>query len=160
MKRILLTLALLFLSSAVLGQWVWRQGGTTVFSDQPPPPDIAPAQIIKRPTDSAKTTELVKSKSDVAPANSTETKQTKSLAEREAEFRERREKRLEQDKKASEEAAKKQQNIQECERTRAYLKALQEGMRIRSGSDNTVIGDEERQKEVQRVQKQASEACK
>jgi hypothetical protein len=160
MRRILLTVTLLFLSSAALGQWVWRQGSTTVFSDQPPPPDIAPAQIIKRPAESANAAELMKNKRDVAPENSTGTKQIKSLAEREAEFRERREKRIEQDKKTAEEAAKKQQNSQECERARSYLKALQEGIRIRFGSDNAVMGEDERQKEVQRVQKQVSEACK
>jgi hypothetical protein len=82
------------------------------------------------------------------------------MAEREAEFRERREKQAEQEKKAAEEAAKKQQLSQECERSRSYLKSLQEGIRVRSGPDNAVMGDEERQKEIQRVQKQVSDACK
>ena len=162
MKTILLTLASLLLSTAALAQWAWREGNTTVFSDQPPPPSIAPSQIIRQPAGRAKPvepgdTEKNNDKSTGKAANST---QPKSLAERDAEFRERREKQAEQEKKSAEEAAKKQQLSQECERARSYLKSLQEGVQVRSGSDNAIMGDEDRQKEVQRVQKQVSDACK
>ncbi|MCE2986061.1 MAG: hypothetical protein LW849_10105 [Burkholderiales bacterium] len=166
MKNILFALATLLLTSTALAQWAWRDGNTTVFSDQPPPPNIAPSQIIRQPAGSTRPAkpgepgEAAKTNDKAAPAKPASSTQPKSMAEREAEFRERREKQAEQEKKAAEEAAKKQQLSQECERSRSYLKSLQEGIRVRSGPDNAVMGDEERQKEIQRVQKQVSDACK
>jgi hypothetical protein len=154
MKKIILALSALLLSSTVLAQWAWREGGSTVFSDQPPPPHITPSQILKKPASAAAI-----GNDKVAPEKPNTESQPKSLAEREAEFRERREKRTEQEKKVAEEAAKKQQLSQECERARTYLKALQDGIRVRSGPDLAVMGDEERQQEIQRVQKRVSSAC-
>jgi hypothetical protein len=153
MKKIILALSALLLSSTALAQWAWREGGSTVFSDQPPPPHIAPSQILKKPASAA----IANDKA--APAKPSTESQPKSLAEREAEFRERREKRNEEEKKVAEDAAKKQQLSQECERARTYLKALQDGIRVRSGPDYAVMGDEERQQEIQRVQKRVSSAC-
>jgi hypothetical protein len=166
MKTILLTLASFLLSTAALAQWAWRDGNTTVFSDQPPPPNIAPSQILRQPVGSAKPAkpgesgDAAKINDKSAPGKAANTTQAKSLAEREAEFRERREKLAEQEKKAAEEAAKKQQLSQECERARSYLNSLQQGVQVRSGPDNAVMGDEQRQKEIQRVQKQVSDSCK
>jgi hypothetical protein len=153
MKKNILALSALLLSSTVLAQWAWREGGSTIFSDQPPPPHITPSQILKKPASAAIGNDKV------APAKPNTEGRSKSLAEREAEFRERREKRTEQEKKVAEEAAKKQQLSQECERARTYLKALQDGIRVRSGPDLAVMGDEERQQEIQRVQKRVSSAC-
>jgi hypothetical protein len=166
MKNILFALTTLLLTSTALAQWSWREGNTTVFSDQPPPSNIAPSKIIRQSAGSARPAkpgepgEAVKSNDKAAPAEPASSTQPKSMAEREAEFRERREKQAEQEKKVAEEAAKKQQLSQECERARSYLKALQEGVRIRSGAENAAISDEDRQKEIQRIQKQVSDACK
>jgi hypothetical protein len=163
MKKTLFVLVCCGLSSVALAQWAWRDGNTTVFSDQPPPPNIAPSQILKQPASNtrAATAALVNKPGDATSTQKSATETApRSLAEREAEFRERREKQIEQEKKAAEEAARKQQLSQECERARSYLKSLQDGLRIRSGPDGAVMGDEERQKEIQRVQKQISAACK
>ncbi len=151
---------LVCVSTPVLAQWVWREGGTTVHSDRPPPPNIPASQIIKQPAGSN-----VQMLPSAAPANNTapapnKDSKPKTAAELDAEFKERRNKKAEEDKKAAEDAQKKQQTTQECERARSYLKALQDGLRIRTGKDNAMMEDAERQKELQRVQQQIGQSCK
>ncbi len=160
-KNLAMTLSLLFVSFTAYAQplWVWREGGTTVHSDQPPPPNIPPSQILKSPGGVLPSTPSANNpnpseNTGTTPASGSNANTNKSAAELEAEFKERQNKKAEQDKKLADEAQKKQQSAQECERSRGYLRALQEGIRIRSTTDNSVLDDAGRQKEVARIQEQ------
>ena len=159
-KNLGVMLSFLLVTLAVQAQplWVWREGGTTVHSDQPPPPNIPASQILKSPggmpVNAPAATNQAPESTGATPATSSSTNKNKSAAELEAEFKERQNKKAEQDKKTAEEAQKKQQSAQECERSRGYLRALQEGIRIRSTADNSVLDDAGRQKEVARIQEQ------
>lgn len=162
-KNLALMLSVLFVSLTVEAQplWVWREGGTTVHSDQPPPPHIAPSQILKSPSGllpAMPSKNNANSSESTEPAPSNNANKNKSAAELEAEFKERQNKKTEQEKKSSEEAQKKQQSSQECERSRSYLRALQEGIRIRS-TDSSVLDDAGREKEIARIQEQVKN-CK
>jgi DNA transposition AAA+ family ATPase len=66
------------------------------------------------------------------------------------------------DKKASEEQARKQQLAQDCERSRGYLRALEDGLRIArtdAQGNQVVLDDAARADELARVRARMASNC-
>lgn len=163
-KTVGLALFFTFYAQITIAQWAWRESGGTVYSDKPPPSSVPLSDILRQPAVQAQpaaSTPTVPVAPAVPSAGASKlTKpETKSTAELDAEFRERRAQKAEEDKKNAEAAQKKQQLAEECERSRDYLKSLKDGVRVRTGKDNAIMEDAQREKEIQRVQQQVSRAC-
>lgn len=150
-----LSIALVMVSGSALAQWAWKDAkGTTVYSDQAPPADIKPSQIIRRPGAWLDT--------DPAPAKpaSAEGSTTKTPAQMDAEFRKRQADKAEAQQKAAEKERADRNTAEQCARARAGLQVLQDGMRVRSTTTGGVMDDDERASEIERLRKSISESCK
>lgn len=165
LRPALLILAALLAMPAAHAQWAWRDAnGTTVYSDQPPPAAVKPAQILRQPQASkapliyedaaaAKPTEAPGAKAPAAP---------KSLAEREMDFQKRQKERAEADAKAADEDRKRAARAAECERARGYLRALEAGQRIAqpdASGQRSFMTDSQRAAEVERMRQSVASAC-
>jgi hypothetical protein len=88
----------------------------------------------------------------------------KSLAERDAEFRKRQLEQKEAAEKSEKKAAETRERKEACESSRAYLKALQTGQRVRKTDPKTgeasFLADAEYPKEIAAAQKAVSANCK
>jgi hypothetical protein len=158
-------------------QWAWRDdGGRLVFSDQPPPATVKPSQIVRQPSTAAPAQSSApvyvveekpapaKPETKVEPrkADAAAPATPKTLAERDMDFRKRAQERAEAEKKASEEQARKQQVAQDCERSRGYLRALEDGRRIAQTDpqgNQVVLDDAARASELARLRERIASAC-
>lgn len=147
------------LSNAAYAQWAWKDNnGSTVFSDRPPPADIKPSQILKEPRGSYSSTASAPDPAPSATAPADAPKQ-KSIAELDADFRKRQMERADSEKKAADESKRKAQLADACERSRAYLRMLDEDRRVRLPNGD-VADDAQREAERQRTRATMAEACK
>jgi hypothetical protein len=168
--------SLLAYATAAAGQWAWRDAnGGIVFSDQPPPAGVKASQIVRQPGGAASPPTGPVYVSDQPAAAKTETKAEpkkapvaaprtapKTLAERAMESRQRAQQQAEADRKASEERARKQQIVQDCERARGYLRALEDGRRVAqtdAQGNQVVIDDATRAAEVARIRARIAADC-
>jgi hypothetical protein len=145
--RLVAGAALLLIAGLAQAQYVWIDAkGIRQYSDRPPPPETPPAQIIKSPR-------AVALANDVAPApapgdaKAQQKRGPLTLVEREADFRKRKQEGAEQEKKAAEEAQRKQAQLESCASARQYKAQLESGMRIAdTGADGErgYISDAER----------------
>jgi outer membrane biosynthesis protein TonB len=121
--------ALLLAAGLAQAQYVWIDAnGLRQYSDRPPPPSTPPEKIIKSPQPVALAIEA-----PPAPAPDPKAQPKKgapTLAEREADFRKRKQEGAEQDKKAAEEAQRKQAQLENCASARQYKAQLESGIRI------------------------------
>jgi hypothetical protein len=113
-------------------QWAWKDdAGHTVFSDQPPPPNIPRAHIIRSPSGGspapAAADTPAASSGDAAAAGDSK---PKSLAEQNMEFNKRLKDNAEAAKKAQDAQAAKDANAQRCDAARSAQNALQSGQRV------------------------------
>jgi hypothetical protein len=173
-----LVVCLLAGCAAAQAQWVWRDAaGNTTFSDAPPPADVKPEAILRRPDAPAQVTAAptgpVYDGGQVAPeppkaapgAGAPAAKAAagpKTLAEQEADFRKRRDERLKAEQKDAEDQAKAQQKAAACSQARSYLDMVQSGVRLmRPNPDGTrgYVDDEGRAAEVQKAQQQIDQNC-
>jgi type IV secretory pathway VirB10-like protein len=165
-------------AAAAFAQWVWRdESGQLVFSDRSPPKSVKPNQIVRQPSaaataatgpvyarDEAPDATKAENKTDAkkpAPAT-TAAPGPKTMAERDMEFRKRMQERSEADKKAAEEQAAKQQLAQACERSRGYVRALEDGRRIAqtdAQGNQVVLDDSARASELQRLRENLARDC-
>lgn len=176
--------ALLCLAYAAIAvaQWAWRDdSGRLVFSDQPPPASVKPNQIVRQPAaapEQSRAPVYTTGEKPAAPkaeakveakagAGKTATPASaagpKTLAEREMESRKRAQEAGEAEKKAGEENKRKQQVAQDCERSRGYLRALEDGRRIArtdAQGNQVVLDDDARAAEVARVRSRIGSDCK
>jgi hypothetical protein len=168
-------LLLAYVATAV-AQWAWRDDtGRLVFSDRPPPASIKPGQIVRQP--SAATVQpsapvyatlenpappKAEAKGEAKKAETSAPSAPKTLAERDMEFRKRAQERAEADKKSSEEQARKQQVAQDCERSRGYLRALEDGRRVArtdAQGNQVVLDDTARAEELARLRGRIASEC-
>jgi hypothetical protein len=156
-KQKLLCLIATSLALPALAQYVWLdENGVKQFSDMPPPKSIPNNRILKSPNKAA-ITGISDATSDSEP-----TKKTSSIADQNEEYNKRKAKQAEEDKKAQ--AAKQVADAKaaNCEKARAYQRALDEGIRItqtdNSGNRNYMT-DEQRASESAK-NKAALEDCK
>ena len=147
-------------------QWAWKDdNGRLVYSNIPPPPSVKPAQIVRQPSPSSQGAraaapaegESEKAASAPAPADA-----PKTYAERDAEFRKRQQERADSERKAQEEQQKAAQKAVECERSRGYLRALEDGVRITrtdAAGNRAYLDDAQRAAEMDRMRKAIRELC-
>jgi hypothetical protein len=147
-------------------QWAWKDdNGRLVYSNIPPPANVKPAQIVRQPgavPQSARAAapadgDAEKPASAPAAANA-----PKTYAERDAEFRKRQQERTDNERKAQEEQQKAAQKAVECERSRGYLRALEDGVRITrtdAGGNREYLDDAQRAAEMDRMRKAIRELC-
>ena len=146
-------------------QWAWKDdSGRLVYSNIPPPPSVKASQIVRQPgpsSQSARATapaEGEAEKPETAPAANA----PKTYAERDAEFRKRQQERADSERKAQEEQQKSAQKAAECERSRGYLRALEDGVRITrsdAAGNREYINDAQRAAEMDRMRKAIRELC-
>lgn len=158
-------------ASGAAAQWAWKEdGGRVVYSDRPPPPNIKSSQILRQPavpppapTPSAQPgaagTPADTDKAAAAPAVPSG---PKSVAERDMEFRKRQQERADSERKAQEEQQKASARAADCERSRGYLKSLEDGVRISrtdASGNREILDDAQRAAEVERTRKSIQQVC-
>jgi superfamily II RNA helicase len=160
--------AVAFAVAPVDAQWAWRDdNGRVMYSDRPPPPNIKASAILRQPPAAASAASSTTpsptsgaddaAKSDTKPADA-----PKTLAEREMEFRKRQQERAATERKAQEEQQKSAAKAADCERSRGYLRALEEGQRITrtdASGNREFLDDAQRAQEVERTRKLVQSLC-
>jgi len=158
--------AALACSTAASAQWAWRdEAGKMVYSDQPPPKSVPAKNIVRQPPTPARPTAHVpapaaapaEAKAPPAPAA------TPTLAEREIESRRQQQQVAEAEKKAADEEAQRAQVAQNCERMRAYQRALDGGFRIgriNAAGQEEILDDAQRAAEKARMKAQIEQQCR
>src|SRR5271165_6507586 len=115
-------------SGSAQAQWVWRDpNGRSVYSDVPPPPDIKPADILRRPSgaeslpggDAARPAPAADNGQPPKPAAAP----PRSIADQELDFRKRLQEREKAEKKQADDEALAARRAQDCERARGYLRS-------------------------------------
>lgn len=155
----------LLLAAEVAAQWAWKDdNGRLVFSDRPPPSSIKPEQIVRQPGGGSAQPALRSGEELPRDAGKADASKAgpRTLAEREMEFRKRQSERAEADKKAAEQQQLAQRRQQECERSRGYLRALEDGVRITrtDGQGNReFLDDNQRNAEMARVREMIARDC-
>jgi hypothetical protein len=157
-------------------QWEWRDArGNITYSDAPPPADVSPDSILRRPSAAPSGnsgTTLgdggARPAGDApapggAKAPAPAAAAPKSWAEQDAEFRKRREEQAKAEQKQAEEQAKEAQKREACNQARGYLDMVQNsGMRLmRPNPDGTrgYMDDDTRAAEVQKAQESVEKNC-
>jgi len=150
-------------------QWAWKDdNGRVVYSDRPPPSSVKSDNIVRQPAN----------KQAVLPPSSTGAEATaprpaadakgaastgpKTVAEQEMEFRKRQQQRADAEKKAAEEDARIAAKAADCERSKGYLKALEEGQRVvrtDAGGNREFLDDAQRASETDRARKMVQSTC-
>lgn len=171
-SRLLAALALAFVAAAYVSgaaaQWAWKEdNGRVVYSDRPPPANIKSTQILRQPSAAAPASappastpgaaDAEKPAAAPAPASA-----PKSIAEREMEFRKRQQERADGERKAQEEQQKAAAKAADCERSRGYLRSLEDGVRISrtdASGNREILDDAQRAAEIDRMRKMVQQLC-
>jgi hypothetical protein len=163
------TLAAVYAGGAV-GQWAWKEdSGRVVYSDRPPPANIKSTQIIRQPTVVAPAPAPQPATPGGAAANAEGAAPSpaastgpKSIAERDMEFRKRQQERADAERKAQEEQQKSAAKAADCERSRGYLRSLEDGVRISrtdAAGNREILDDAQRAGEIERTRKTIQQVC-
>jgi len=147
-----IALAILIMPATAAAQYVWvDEKGTKQFSDMPPPASVPASRILKQPGASVQQEQQQKEQQDRAEQQaSTPANAEPSLAEKNAEFRKRRQEQADKEKKAAEEATRMAENARNCDRAREYQRTLDSGQRIvrtDSNGERSFLSDEQRAQE-------------
>jgi predicted RNase H-like nuclease (RuvC/YqgF family) len=132
----LIILMATFCATPALAQYQWRDAnGQMIISDQPPPANIKPSQIIKSapmpaPAPKAEAKEPAKDSKQAA------TKAPMTTAEKEADFQKRRKELAESQKTGAEKQAAAEQKAKHCDALQQKLRTLSSGMRISNVQKN------------------------
>ncbi|MBX3660076.1 MAG: DUF4124 domain-containing protein [Ramlibacter sp.] len=158
--------SVLLVPALVLAQWQWLdKDGRKVFSDQPPPPDVPAAKILKQPGGRSMVSAPAETDKAASPAAKPASAPAPKLSGKDKELEEKK-KQAEQEeatKKKAEEEKAAAARAKNCERAKQSLAALNSGERIRRANakgEMEFMGDKERAAEIQRVQEIASNECK
>lgn len=142
---LLLPLILAFPASAQI--YEWRDvDGKVIYSDKPPPG--VDAKLIRR---------------GALPAPTASPQPTKSLAEKEVEFRERQAEAAEKKEKKSQEKLKAAQRAERCQQAREHLKILKSADRVLTKTEDgpaKQLRPSQRKAETEKAQKVIAEDCK
>lgn len=188
MKTITLVLALSLAAGSALAAgapYQWRDAsGRMVYSDQPPPPQIRPSQILRQPK--ASRPEPAAQPSGEQPSDASGSKPadggasaapspadapaaaaqapaaSKTIAERAMESSKRRAAQAEAQKKQEQSAEREQKKARACDDMRASLRTLEGGARVKTIDENGVqrfVGDLERAQRVAELQRSIADDC-
>lgn len=166
-------LATALVATAAVAQWAWKEdNGRVVYSDRPPPANIRAGQILRQPAvpvppparggTPAAGAEADKAASAPAAAQAIAPAAPKSYAEREMEFRKRQQERADAERKAQEDQQKSAARAAECDRSRGYLKSLEDGVRVMrtdAAGNREFLDDAQRATEVERMRKLVQQHC-
>jgi hypothetical protein len=146
-------------------QWMWKdEGGHTIASDMPPPPNTPPSRILKSPRKTPAAEAVADAPSgDAAKAADPKADAPKSLADRELEAKKRDRERAEAAKKSDDEAVKVAAMKENCSTVRGNLAGLQAGgraARVNEKGEKTYLDDAQRAAEVAKAQGQIAQYCK
>jgi hypothetical protein len=167
----LTALALLALTAPTpaAAQWAWKDdNGRVVYSDRPPPSSIKADKIVRQPASSQTVLppSAVAGSEATKPASDSSASATpaapKSTAEREMEFRKRQQERADAEKKAQEEQTRTAAKAADCERSKGYLRALEEGQRVvrtDAAGNREYLDDAQRANEMERARKMVQSSC-
>ena len=161
-------------ATTALAQWQWTEkDGRKVFSDRPPPSDIADKNILKRPSDTVKTSAPANSAGAIAapgkPAVAASAPGSKAsspkLSGKDAELEAKKKQAEDQEtaKKKSEEEAVAKAKADNCERAKSAMATLQSGVRMASVNakgEREVFDDAMRAAETKRTQDAVASNCK
>ena len=165
---LILTLVAAVYASGAAAQWAWKEeNGRVVYSDRPPPPNVK-IQILRQPagpapapsseSQPAASGDAAKAGADKGASNA-----PKTFAERDMEFRKRQQERADNERKAQEEQNKSAAKAADCERSRGYLKSLEDGVRIAktdAAGNREYLDDAQRAAETERARKLVDASCK
>jgi hypothetical protein len=165
----LATVAAAYMSGAA-GQWAWKEdSGRVVYSDRPPPANIKSTQILRQPAmaapapaPQAATPAGTAADGDKPAASPAASSAPKSVAERDMEFRKRQQERADSERKAQEEQQKAAAKAADCERSRGYLRSLEDGVRISrtdASGNREILDDAQRATEIERTRKSIQQLC-
>lgn len=144
--------------SVTSAQWAWKDDtGRMVYSNLPPPANVKASQIVRQPTAAAPADAEPGKPAAAPPAPA-----TKTWAERDAEFRKRQQERADGERKAQEEEQKAAQKAADCQRSRGYLKALEDGVRVTrtdAAGNREFLDDTQRAAEIERMRKAVADFC-
>ena len=168
---------LAFTATTASAQWQWvEKDGRKIFSDRPPPSNIAEKNILKRPAGTAPTAASVGTKTEAetegkpalavsGAAIKTSAASAPKLSGKDAELEAKK-------KKAEEEEASKKKleaekvakdKAENCERAKTGLATLQSGVRMASVNakgEREIFDDAKRASETKRAQEVIDASCK
>lgn len=162
---VLAALCLYSLPASATPQWKWRDAsGSIQYSDRPPPAGTPEQAILARPAvptsrPVVKAAEVAPAAAPVAPAASAAA--TKADSELEA-----RRRKAEEEKKAQVKAEEEKQakvRAENCQRATAYMKSLQDGIRIartNAAGEREILDDAGRAEEMRRTQEVMAGNCR
>lgn len=140
-SRLLVAVPLCLLAHGAAAQYVWIDAkGSKQFSDRPPPSSVPANNILKQPSAPFQTDAATP-----APTGAP------TLAEREADYRQRAQHKAERDSKAAEAARTQATRRRHCAQARAYLIQLTSGERIGAlgtGGERRVMDEAERAQQL------------
>jgi len=166
-------LAALACTMPAAAQWAWRDAaGKMVYSDQPPPTSVPAKDIVRQPAAPAP---APADATEAAAEKATETKAQpassrppakpaqQTVAERELESRRRQQQQADAEKKAAAEEARTAKIAENCERLRAYQRALDGGFRVarvNPAGERQILDDKTRAAESERTRGEIEQQCK
>ena len=157
-------------AAGAAAQWAWKDdNGRLVYSNIPPPPNVKASQIVSQPGAAPAAarpgpsydSDMNKPAATPAASPAAPTK-PKTAVELEAEFRKRQQERADSERKTQEAQQKEAAKAAECERARGYLRALEDGMRIRrsdAAGNQEYLDDAQRVAETERARKTVAQLC-
>ena len=169
-----LSAAALACSAPAAAQWAWRDAaGRMVYSDVPPPGSVPARNIVHQPSAApAPRTDALPEPQSEAPAEAKAQPEPQRAAappraptyvEREIESRKRQQQLAAAEKKAADEDARKAQIAENCDRLRAYQRALEGGYRVarvNAAGQQEFLDDAARASETERTRAQIEQQCR
>lgn len=163
--------------TAAIAQWQWvEKDGRKIFSDRPPPAEIAEKDILKRPPGAVRavaapvlitpgTDTVAGAKPAASPAAPASKASTPKLSGKDAELEAKKKKAEEEEaaKKKAEEEKVAKAKAENCERAKTGLATLQSGVRMSSVNakgEREVFDDAKRASETKRAQEVIDASCK
>ncbi|WP_294638529.1 DUF4124 domain-containing protein [uncultured Aquabacterium sp.] len=151
------------LPAQAVPQWKWRDAnGSIQYSDRPPPPGTPESAILARPAVPTSRT-VVRPPEAAAPAAPSAPAPAVKAAENELDAKKRK---AEEEKKALQKAEEEKQarvRAENCQRAQAYMKSLQDGMRIarvNAAGEREILDDAGRAEETRRTQEVIAANCR
>ena len=147
---------------AASAQWQWMdKDGHRVYSDRPPPSDIAPKDILRQPSAAARFAAMTSAAPDAAASAASAPKPPGRDPALESAKKQRDDEQEAKRKAAADKLSK--DKSQNCERARSTLAVLKAGVRMKvpsASGEMEFINDTSRAAEIERVQGILASDCK
>jgi hypothetical protein len=154
------------LAQPAAAQWKWKdKSGRVQYSDIPPPPTVSDADILQRPNGAAarKAAPAFASTSAASGAAAPAAPAAASGVDAELEAKRRKAGEEETAKRKAEEEKQKTARAENCQRAKAQLRSLEDGMRlarINEKGEREILDDKSRAEESKRARDVVASECK